>query len=131
LWTDTNGVLRHTDAVGVNQLIGLSAAPAVSISAGWGSTATATVIGTDLGFYVRVTAGGTGIAANPTFTLTFATTYANPPGVLPKITGSNDGGAVGKDTWITSRGSGSVQFQFFHTPVSGDYYEFDVQMVGR
>lgn len=43
----------------------------VALSAGWGTTATAAVTGTDSAGTITVTSAGTGQAANPTITLTF------------------------------------------------------------
>jgi hypothetical protein len=67
-----------------------------ALGTGWGSTASAgTVGGSDNSFIFTITAGGTGIAANPTITYTYAdgdfsTASASTPIALCQQTGGND-----------------------------------------
>lgn len=94
------------------------------LSAGWGSTATATAgAGSDQRGIVVVTAGGTGIAANPTITLTFKDgTWTSAPIVLCQMTGGS-GLATAVAIGITPTTT-AVVFQPLFTPGSGSSYNF-------
>jgi len=60
-----------------------------ALSAAWGTTAAVSAVtGTDQGWNITVTCGGTGIAANPTSTLTFKDgTWTSSPVVISKMVG--------------------------------------------
>lgn len=92
------------------------------LSAGWGTTAAVTAItGTDAGAVFTVTANGTGIAANPTITLTFHDgTWTNVPLVVSKQVGgtgqrSDVTDAPTATTWVGT---------YIGTPVAGSTYIF-------
>jgi hypothetical protein len=70
-----------------------------ALSAGWGSTASVgSIVGTDSLFSFIVTAGGTGLATNPSVTITFADgTWTNPP-ICVFANGPTTGA---NPTWIT------------------------------
>jgi len=100
-------------------------------SAGWGSTASITIEGTcyDARGRVTVSCSGTGIAANPTLTLTFAN-GAWP--TAPFVTCSRG------DSWTTNTGAWrvtnvtttTVEFTFVGTPDTGRDFTLDFMVIG-
>lgn len=102
-----------------------------AFAAGWGSTAALSAItGSDQGFTVTITANGSGIAANPTLTLTFHDgTWTNPP-FFVICRGDGNGPATG--FWIINSISATVlTMQFVGTPVSGSAYIVYAVGMGR
>jgi len=96
------------------------------LSAGWGSTATRGLAagpdGTDRRARLSVNAAGTGIAANPTVTLTFPTPY----GDIPRARVLQSAGpTLAPVTWTTS--VTQIVFTFNGTPIVGSY-AFDLEV---
>lgn len=79
----------------------------LALSAGWGSTAAVSgFAGTDAGFRFTVTPNGTGIAANPTITVTFHDgTWTTVP--ICQITPYNPSGFL--PAWLIAGGSSATQ----------------------
>jgi hypothetical protein len=95
-----------------------------SISAGWGSTASGAVnIGTDTAWVYTITSNGSGLAANPTFTITFKDgTGTNTPVCTAKQTGGS--GAI-RDVTVSARSATAYTFIWNDTPAGGGAtYEF-------
>jgi hypothetical protein len=96
---------------------------------GWGSSASVSVYpgSNDQRGEIAVTAAGSGMAANPTVTLTFhdGTWFAAPFAVV----GRNDANApAGTPTWRTTATTLVITFQ--GTPVAGSYYTFTWMVIG-
>lgn len=101
-----------------------------ALSAGWGDTASiGTITGTDQATSFTVTAGGAGIANNPTVTLTFKDgTWTNNPIPWGNM-GSTGTGAVGQvlvDTTATT-----MTLTWVGLPVAGLTYVFRMGVIGR
>lgn len=100
-------------------------------SSGWGSTRTiqASSGAADVKGSFVVTAGGTGISANPTAVLTFKDlTWTTAPTVLCQITGGSGAGsnfAINVTSTTTA-----VTFQMFFTPTTGLNYIFSYICLG-
>jgi hypothetical protein len=96
----------------------------IALSAGWGTTATVTAVsGTSQRMQFTVNSSGTGQAANPTITITFAETWPVTPFMLAKMVGGT--GAI---TTVASEGSASttsVALTFIGTPAAGSTYIFN------
>lgn len=94
----------------------------IALSAGWGNTATDTINGSskDSRFDVNITCGGTGIAANPTATLTFKDgAFAATP--IAVVNGWNDTDNTGIALkWVES--TTTLVITFLGTPVAGKVY---------
>lgn len=135
------GVFKDLIAAGTNGTNGslsggylnLGRAPSVdasdfALSAGWGATASIHVYPSNdsVGrFYV--TANGAGIAANPTITLTFKNPRTNAPVVIV----TREGGAQMATSCVTFPANTQVQIVFQGTPVAGESFGFQYQVVGR
>jgi hypothetical protein len=100
-----------------------------TLGAGWGNTASITTLAqnsTDKGFIVEITAGGSGIAANPTCKLTFKdSAYTYPP--FASVTMSAGSGA--RAFTNMGRTADWVEFTYLGTPVAGSTYQFTVVLV--
>jgi len=90
------------------------------LSPGWGNTAAVTsVSGTDQGWKITVTANGSGIAVNPTVTLTFKDgTWAAVPISITKITDRT--GIITDLTEVATTTTDVITFQ--GTPTAGHTY---------
>ena len=101
---------------------------AIALSAGWGSTAAVSLAsGYDSVLTFTVTPGGTGIAINPTITITFKDgTWGNAPGCLMNQTGGND--VIG-DVFVTQSATAPV-FTWLATPTTGKTYSFTMLCPG-
>lgn len=100
-----------------------------ALSAGWGNTATVTaVVGTDQAWTITVTANGTGIAANPTVTLTFHDgTWTNAPTAISKMVGG-----AGTITALTDAPTATTWVITFNgTPVATSTYIISGILIGR
>lgn len=102
-----------------------------ALSAGWGNTATvSTVAARDSGGRVSITCNGSGIAANPTVTLTFKDgAWA----VAPAISASRgDLNAPTTGFWaLTTASTSAPVWTFVGTPVAGTIYVLDYTVVGK
>jgi hypothetical protein len=107
-----------------------SGTPAITVSAGWGSTSSgfASPTGNDQSVTVTLTANGAGIAANPTINLTFAQSWTATPGCVAIQTGGT--GAIANIT-VTARSTTVFTFQWNGTPVAGSTYEVTMNCMGR
>lgn len=100
-------------------------AMAYALGAGWGSTASVTAEGgSDNAFLFTITTGGTGIAANPTVTYTYAdgdfsTASASTPIFVCIQTGGND---IYADVPPTTPGRTTVVMTWLGTPTNGKTY---------
>ena len=115
----------------VNQGTAYSGADAaIALSAGWGSTRTVTSGGYDQNLYIGVTAGGSGIAPNPTITVIFkdGTWNIAPVYVVLRNDLSSPYGAP-PHTWSTNATALTITFN--GTPVSGNVYIFVCMTIGR
>lgn len=102
-----------------------------ALSAGWGNTATvSTVAARDTGGRVSITCGGTGIAANPTVTLTYKDgTWTTVPTCVPQRADIN---APATAPFVpTSDTATTFVLTFLGTPVSGTTYTFSFHVVGK
>lgn len=101
-----------------------------AISAGWGTTATKAVVGTDARFRFSVTSSGTGQTVNPTFTITFHDgAWSNPPICMPLYV-SNVAPIV-FPTESSAPTTTAVTWLFPSTPVAGSTYTFNVDCQDR
>lgn len=100
-----------------------------SISAAWGSTASiSSVSGTDAAGTITILTGGTGIAANPSFTLTFHDgTWTNPPTVVASRGDVQTAGHVA----VTSVTATQAVFIVNTTPNTGQNYPVSFICIGR
>jgi hypothetical protein len=102
-----------------------------TLGAGWGSTAaTAITVATskDQASVTTITTGGTGIAANPTYQITFHNgTWLQVPVCAAIQTGGND--IIG-DLTVTARSATAYTFQWNATPTTGKTYEISIQCMG-
>jgi hypothetical protein len=102
-----------------------------TLGAGWGSTAsTAITLSTskDQASVTTITTGGSGIALNPTYLLTFHDgTFTQVPACSAIQTGGND---VIADLTVTARSATAYTFQWNGTPVTGKTYEITIQCMG-
>lgn len=100
----------------------------ISLSAGWGSTATVSAIsGTDQRFRLTVTSAGTGQSSNPTATLTFKDgTWTT----APFATCAHNGGSqiTVPGTWTTTTTALTLTFQGL--PVAAETYTFECLVMG-
>lgn len=99
-----------------------------SISTGWGSTRSVdTISGSDNRFKFRVNSAGTGQAANPTITITFAEgAFA----VAPFAIVVRNGGNQITTPFIWSESTTALTITFVGTPVAGEQYLFEVHLIG-
>jgi hypothetical protein len=100
-----------------------------ALSAGWGNTATITVVGTDSAFRATITPNGAGIAANPTVTLTYHDgTWTNRP--IVGITRAD--GNIPTAIWIDQAGSSATAavMQFVGTPSAGVAMVINITVAG-
>jgi hypothetical protein len=128
------GTLYVLDGAGAGTLRGFGVGRAlansnVALSAGWGTTAT--VSGTT-GFNNEVTwtvnATGTGQAANPTMTLTWAPTgWATPPGCMAN---ENAGTPLAQVT-MTPPTTTNVVLTWNGVPIAGNSYTFYLHCAGQ
>jgi len=100
-----------------------------ALSAGWGNTATVTaVLGYDNAWEILITCQGTGIAANPTCTLTFhdGTFTLSPIAISKMVDGtgalSDISDAMTATTWVMT---------YNGLPVSGLTYRIRGLVIGR
>jgi hypothetical protein len=134
--TDLGGILSldHTNLqTGVKWLKASLATALVTgdfaLSAGWGSTAAVSAVtGTDQGWQITVTANGTGIAANPTVTLTFHDgTKTNAPICVSKMAGG-----TGTITPLAEAPTATTNVLTFNgTPVAASTYILSSVCMGR
>ena len=102
-----------------------------ALSAGWGNTATvSTVAARDTGGRVSITCGGSGIAANPTVTLTYKDgTWTTVPTCVPCRSDIN---APATAPFVpTSDTATTFVLTFLGTPVAGTIYTFSFHVVGK
>lgn len=100
-----------------------------ALSAGWGSTASVSVTAgsADDRGQITVTPAGTGIAANPTITLTYKDgTWTTVP--FPIV--ARQGGSGASADLATTATVTALVIQFLGTPVSGLSHMFNWQVVG-
>ena len=109
----------------------ISPAPSGS---GWGSgAAVASVVGTDCGAFVSITAGASP-TANPTLTFNFADgNWTNESGNITPIVVAmrQDANAPASATWTLVAGPDHVTFTFNGTPVSATTYALEFAVLGR
>jgi hypothetical protein len=102
-----------------------------TLGAGWGSTAaTAITVATskDQASVTTITTGGSGIAINPTYQITFHDgTWTQTPVCTARQTGGND--IVAQFT-VTARSATSYTFQWNGTPTTGKTYEVTIDCTG-
>lgn len=134
---DRNGVVTHL--LGGGSFLGRVAgsgkrltAANFALGAGWGSLASIqAVTGTDSAFKVKVRADGTGIAANPILTLTFAEgTWSTIPFWVASM---GTGTTSVADAFTVRVGSGAattLEIQMMGTPTALRDYEFVVMVRG-
>jgi hypothetical protein len=104
------------------------AAPNFALSAGWGSTATLSAIsGTDQAWQVTITANGSGLAANPTLTLTFKDGAW--PAVPQAIVRRNGGDQLSVPyTWTVT--ATQLTITLAGTPQAGETFTFSAMLLG-
>lgn len=98
------------------------------LSAGWGNTATVITVNgcRDNRFEVQVTAGGSGIAANPTITLEFVDgAYLSSPQYSMRALNYTDKAAVVADLEAEAA---RLTITLYGTPVAGKIYKFVATM---
>lgn len=97
------------------------AAADITISAGWGATATKGVVAgsSDLCGAVQVTAGGAGLAANPTITLTFKD-GAFPVAPIPVLSRAGTGQPTLQFNWTS--GTTALVMTLIGTPAGGEIF---------
>jgi hypothetical protein len=117
----------HTKRIRATQ--GTALASANFTRAMWGNSSSFSAIaGTDQAFTVTVTAGGTGIAADPTVTLTFANgTWGTPPVYSCGMSGGS--GTVAPVTWTPS--ATTLALTLRATPSAGSTYTFSCVGFGK
>jgi hypothetical protein len=100
-----------------------------ALSAGWGNTAAVSAVtGTDQGWKITITCGGSGIGANPTVTLTFKDgTWTLAPIAISKMVGGTGtitdlSDAPTATTWVIT---------FNGTPVTAQTYVISGIVMGR
>ena len=100
-----------------------------ALSAGWGDATTKNVSGNDTRGWFSVEAGGAGIAANPTVTVTFKDgVYSSAPFAVV-VRGDNDAPTTG--WWqVVTPAVGTYVFRFVGTPTSGNTYILYYNFVG-
>ena len=106
-----------------------------SLSSGWGSTASIGIAGADAAFILQITANGTGLAANPSITLTFHDgTWTNTPVCVV----THNGTGVSPPNWGVSTSAtslvistGPIQGGGSFTPVAASVYGIHVICVGK
>lgn len=94
----------------------------ITLSSGWGSSATVTASGTSQRFTATVTASGTA-AANPTIAINFTNTWPLTPIFICKMVGGT--GVVANVTGENTASTGSMTLTFNATPASGSTYIFN------
>jgi hypothetical protein len=112
---------------------GTGTAPGVAASGAWGTAPTVTVSGNDSCLNVKVTAAAT-TATSPTLTITFNSTYTTAPIVLPEMINSDEGAGINtfkRQLWVTAVSATACTITFHHLPVAGNFYDFNVQVIGR
>jgi hypothetical protein len=99
---------------------------------GWGSTASvSSVTGTDAAFVVAISSSGTGVAANPTFTVTFKDgTWTNPP-IVQITRAEGNGPAAPPFIFGVSATQLTVGGLLASTPAAGVTYVFHVTCTGK
>jgi len=94
----------------------------ITLSSGWGSSASVTASGTSQRFTATVTASGT-TAANPTIAVNFTNTWPLTPIFICKMVGGT--GAVANVTGENTATTGSVTLTYNATPASSSTYIFN------
>jgi hypothetical protein len=94
----------------------------VTLSSGWGSSASVTASGTSQRFTATVTASGTA-AANPTVAINFTNTWPLTPIFICKMVGGT--GTVANVTGENTATTGSMTLTYNATPASGSTYIFN------
>ena len=94
----------------------------ITLSSGWGSSASVTASGTSQRFTATVTASGT-TAANPTVAINFTNTWPLTPIFVCKMVGGT--GAVANVTGENTASTGSMTLTLNATPASGSTYIFN------
>jgi hypothetical protein len=133
-WMRLSGVSAGEVAVGRNHTWGAEddgidgGIASITLSAGWGSTAAVSAIVCHGSSYTyRVTAGGSGIAANPTMTVSHrATGPENPPAPVC-VNEASSSTPARVDRVIASQTMAQSVFTWVGTPVSGATYDFNVK----
>jgi hypothetical protein len=102
---------------------------AIVLSAAWGTTgAVSAAVGTDDALQFTVTPGGTGIAANPTITITFKDgTFTNPPVAI--VTRNDTNSPTPVLTWSATATTLTITFN--GTPTTALAYVFAVLLFGH
>lgn len=105
-----------------------------ALSAGWGDTATVSAVyagSEDTSGGVQVTCNGTGIAANPTITLTFKDgTFTNSPNIIAVRALSNGVDQPTIPFWPSASATVAT-FTFMGTPIAGQLYEVRWFVIGK
>jgi hypothetical protein len=94
----------------------------VSISSGWGSTATYTVRGDDTLAQVSITANGSGISLNPNATLIYHDGTFGGAGSIALISRCDANGPQSAQWVVNASNTTSVTVFFLGTPVAGNSY---------
>jgi hypothetical protein len=122
--------LLSTKRIDVNQASTLVTGD-FTLGAGWGSTASTAITNAqskDQWSTTTITTGGSGIAANPTYQITFHDgTWTQVPVCIAVQTGGND---IVAPLTVTSRGPAQYIFQWNGTPTTGKTYEISIQCGG-
>jgi len=102
-----------------------------TLGAGWGDTATVAVIsGDDTAGTCTVTAGGVGMAQNPTLTLTFKDgTYTAAPSVIVTLANASSDAATRNIKWVVTATDFTVTW--LGGPGNGDTFIFRWQVTGH
>lgn len=132
--TRSNGLLAVVNNISGKRFIGSGTAHVAgdyALSAGWGNTATvSTVAARDTGGRVSITCGGSGIAANPTVTLTYKDgTWTTVPTCVPQRSDINAPETA--EFRPTSDTATTFVLTFLGTPVSGTIYTFSFHVIGK
>lgn len=97
----------------------------VAISAGWGTTATKSVIAdsSDRRMRIQVASAGTGQGADPTITITFKQSFSKAPFA---VASRADVAAAAGDFRVTGRTTTTLTLTFKGTPVAAQTYLVDL-----
>jgi hypothetical protein len=99
----------------------------IAISAGWGTTATKSVVrGKDGRMRLQVASSGTGQVADPTITVTFKKAFTAIP---VAVCSRGDVAAAAGDLRNSTPSASAPIFTFKGTPVAGQTYIFDIIVV--
>jgi hypothetical protein len=116
-------------AIGRLQYSGTYVTPSVpsnfTLGAGWGSTAAATAVsGSDNNWFILITTGGAGIAANPTVQYTYADgDFTTGASVVYYVCNQSGGNDILADVTTSDRQQTNETFIWHGTPTTGKTYE--------